>query len=780
MNSYGPIWRFKAGKKIKRRTFLKIAGLTATATLLAACTSLIQNVKPTAPALQETPVNKDSQDMNEVVLEQPDHSFALRLTHSIDGAAGLVISTGSRTAWESQAPLELEHFYGGQRTTVTAGYSAIQKVGNALEGEGTIIVGGGVVQVKDSWTMTGNMLRLERVCRVTSAGQGGFLTRVRFNLMQPVDDTPRPFVPGMIYGGPEHLTNAAIGGALTWRHGYDYTVLIREDRIPNPLAALYVPGGLHLTLFDAAPTGIASMRDTEDTEGIDMIVDGMTLNSLGYQRSSQAFSMLFCAPANEGDVTYQGTTYPGGQKMAWRRRYQSLREGADVSFSMGLVLSQEASFAEYASNAWRAVFNHLAPKAQHHNIEQVTDALVLTLVSQVRDIQGGGRGLPNFLDAVSKQSPDPQHDKAILGFTGKNIEAANFMLRWADDHPTADGDLARREGEAIIAKFIELKVNPPEAEGYNMVTGLPELAISSSKRVYLRSFGDDMKSLARAFLREKAAGRVHPDWQAWMTSFADWLIGQQRSDGSFPRAWAPVTGEVIEDSPWTTYNPIPFLTLITGISGDPRYLDSAIKAGEFCWNNGHANFVFIGGTIDNPNIIDKEAGTLSLEAYLALQRATGDEKWIARAEMAARFSETFIYVWNIPMPVEEDDANLQWKKGVPTIGLQIIATGHSLVDEYMAYDVDEFAKIYKLTGDTHYLDVARILLHGTKSMISLPGRLFDLGEPGWQQEHWSLAPRRGYGLHRGWLPWVTTSHLAGIYDLKDFEAGLYARLVAEE
>jgi len=133
----------------------------------------------------------------------------------------------------------------------------------------------------------------------------------------------------------------------------------------------------------------------------------------------------------------------------------------------------------------------------------------------------------------------------------------------------------------------------------------------------------------------------------------------------------------------------------------------------------------------------------------------------------------------VHVPGEEEDANLQWKKGVPTMGLSIIATGHSLCDEYMAFDVDEFAGLYKLTGNRHYLDVARLLLHGTKSMISLPGRLYDLGEPGWQQEHWSLAPRRGYGLHRGWLPWVTTSHLAGIYGLKDLDRDLFAELTGQ-
>jgi hypothetical protein len=36
------------------------------------------------------------------------------------------------------------------------------------------------------------------------------------------------------------------------------------------------------------------------------------------------------------------------------------------------------------------------------------------------------------------------------------------------------------------------------------------------------------------------------------------------------------------------------------------------------------------------------------------------------------------------------------------------------------------------TGDRHYLEVARILLHNTKGILAVPGRENDLAGPGWQ------------------------------------------------
>ena len=88
-----------------------------------------------------------------------------------------------------------------------------------------------------------------------------------------------------------------------------------------------------------------------------------------------------------------------------------------------------------------------------------------------------------------------------------------------------------------------------------------------------------------------------------------------------------------------------------------------------------------------------------------------------------------------------------------------------------------FAKLYVYTQDDHYLDVARVLLHGTKAMLAFPRRTYDLLGPGWQQEHWRMGPGvRGIGAHRTWLPWVSVNHLHGITGLEELDPSLYERL----
>lgn len=219
---------------------------------------------------------------------------------------------------------------------------------------------------------------------------------------------------------------------------------------------------------------------------------------------------------------------------------------------------------------------------------------------------------------------------------------------------------------------------------------------------YLRALDEGGLAMLRAFLSERARGEEHPNWRAWCVARADWLPTQERPADGFPRAWRDGSAEVVNADPRSSYAAVPFLAALSRESGDERYLAAALRAAELCWALDGSRGYFIGGTLDNANVVDKEAATLSCAAFLALLDATGDERWLSPARDAADFAETWIYLWNVPMPGDEDDAARHWKRGVSTVGAQLIATGHS--------------------------------------------------------------PTDGRGQHRHWRPWVATSQLQGIRD----------------
>jgi len=284
----------------------------------------------------------------------------------------------------------------------------------------------------------------------------------------------------------------------------------------------------------------------------------------------------------------------------------------------------------------------------------------------------------------------------------------------------------------------------------------------------------------RAYRRERALGRQHPEWFNWVKSYTDWLILQQREDGSFPRRWKAGSSEVAEPTGTASYNPVPLLVMMSEETGDPKYKQSAIRAAEYVWANWGTRGLFVGGASDNPNITDKEAGMLSMEAFLSLYESTKEPKWLERAKAAGDYAESWIWIWNLPMPLDADDAQLHWKKGVPTVGLQgITALAAGSADEYLDWAVPSYAKLYNYTKDPHYLDVARVLLHDTKSMVALPGRQYDMKGIGWQQEGFRMAPGgsgRGIGGHRFWLPWISANHLYGIMGLEEYDPALFKEL----
>lgn len=655
---------------------------------------------------------------------------------------------------------------------VRGAYSSVTAVPNGYRAIGSLALTPEIkAHVTDVWSLDGEDVVLQR--GVTLAGPsrpGGFVSSFTLNLPE---GEPQIFVPGMIYGGAGNLTTSAIGGAETPRA--NSVIRIREDRMPAPVFAVRMPDGAGLAILDAAPDAATTAADSLDTQAAPLVDGNFRVLALGAEFAGSSATAGAWFPASEGQVTYAGNTYPGGQMKQWRRRYHPLDPNQTHRYALRFRLTSESSFRAFYRDTWRWAWSRLKPAYAVEDLESARRAMTDVLDATAEKSPQGLTGIPNFIDAVLKENRRFDR-KAVMGFTGKNLESAEFLLLESLRDKTARGDRLRKTGLAIFDSFVKLKMNPPAGEGFHLETGESVLAIPRDKRVYLRSFGDDLKATLRAYAREKRAGIHHSQWLAWVKSFADWLLTQQQPSGGFPRAWEPGAGAIVDASPNSSYNAVPMLVLLARETGDRRYLDAAVRAGEFVWSVAERLGVFVGGTIDNPDVIDKEAGTLSLEAYLALFDATGDAKWQVRAAAAADFAETWIYVWNVPMPADDDNARLHWKRGVPTIGLQLISSGHSLVDDYMAFDVDEYARLYRLTGDDHYRAVAHLLLHSTKAMLALPSRTYDLAGPGWQQEHWSLAPRRGYGLHRGWLPWVATSQLNGIAGLEETDPALFAEL----
>ena len=738
---------------------------------------------------------------------------------------GIDISGGSAPRLTQQKPAQIEVFQSEKNVCqLAAGYQSVRKENNSVVARAKISGGGKIrFDIEDRWNISGAVLSLSRKVSVTGTeDSAGFYSAIRFSTDPIIKWQDVNFLaPGLLYGEP-HTNPRALGGSLY----YDAKRFsIREDYLSAPLFGLSFHDGNWVAALDLAPNGATTITETISPATTPVIDEQIQFGALGAREvSGGGVEIGFWLPGTMNEFLggfFEGSRGNPSTAPVVRRRYHPVKAGFSQSYKVGFRFGKSESFRDMERESWRWAWQSLNPKITPVDVEVVRRTLIDHLADRVLVVEDRA-GIPFVIDAVSgkpgsfrpaltarmfhafnagRGAPANQNQelinwaksigididtkaaeldiwpKIVIGFCGKHIEVAEQLLLESDRDSGPRGQRMRKLGEMIIESLIRIvPVSPPCGEGFDIRTGKPG-AVHGGTAFSLRSWAEDMRIMIDLIRRERTHGRQHPEWFKWAKSYTDWLLMQQREDGSFPMTWQDSTGAVKEGTTGvTSYAGVPLLVKMSEETGDKKYINSAIRAADYIWTNFGSKCVFLGAT-GTPTVADKESGMLSAEAFLALYENTREDKWLEYAKTAGDYTESWIWIWNVPMPVGANYADLGWKPGVPTIGVNGIGSNDiGGVDQYLDWAVPTYARLYKYTKDEHYLDVARILLHGTKAMLALPGRTYDLKGPGWQQEHWRMGPIRGIGAHRTWLPWISVNHLHGITGLEEFDPALYQQL----
>ena len=740
------------------------------------------------------------------------------------GTWGIEISDRSAQLMKQIHPAQIEVFNGGANAEYLAsGYQSVTKEGNIVTSRAKVADGSDVVfNVEDRWTISGDVLSLDRKLNVSGTrDSAGFYSAVTLSTAPEIRWEGVNFLaPGLLYGKP-HTSPRASGGSMYYDAGY---FSIREDVLSAPLFGLMFQDGKWIAMLDLAPDGATTLEETTAQAATPIIDEGIRFGGLGAKKlSAGGIDLGFWLPGTTNELGGFGFAMrgEGASTPVVRRRYNPVKDGYSQNYRVGFRFGRSESFRNMEREAWRWAWQSLDPKVETVDVNVVRKELIDHLADRVLIVDDRA-GIPFVIDAVSgrpgsyrpalrsysfaarpqgkvpgeiielaewARSTGVEMDtnaaelnlwpKIVMGFCGKHIELGEQLLIESDRDSTARGQRFRELGTKVIESLIKyVPMSPyPAGEAYDIRNGKPGSARTEGA-FGLRPLSEDMRFMMDIIHREKTKRREHPDWLKWARDYADWLLTQQRSNGSFPMGW--LNGHVTDTAGSTTYAAVPLLVKMSEETGENKYLEAALRAGDYVWNSTGSQCVYLGAT-GGSDVADKESGMLSLEAFLALYEHTKDKKWLERSESAGDYTESWIWIWNVPMPVGADYADLGWKPGVPTIGVNGIGSNDvGGVDQYLDWAVPSFARLFKYTGDEHYLDVARVLLHGTKAMLALPGRTYDLLGPGWQQEHWKMGPVRGIGAHRTWLPWVSINHLHGITGLEEFDPELYERLSTEK
>lgn len=742
------------------------------------------------------------------------------------GKWGLEISDRAGPALLQSTPAQVEVYRGEKEVhDLAEGYKSVRKEGSAIVANAALAEGNASLGIEDRWMISGGVLVLSRKVVVTGTeANAGFYSAINFSTTSAVSWPDVDFLaPGLLYGKPHTRATAPGGSAHDSAKRYSF----REDYLSAPVFAMRLHDNRWLAMMDMSPRGDTTADETTAQATTPIIDENIRFGALGAHESNGGkLEFGFWLPGTTDE--FSGGFGFGGRPSTpitpiIRRRYNPLSNGFTQQYQVGFRLGSSPSFLDVERDVWRWAWQTLKPQPMKMDVDVARTALIDHLADRVLVVNNRA-GIPFVIDSVSgkpgsfrpalllAQNPrfgnvppppdlnqivdfarslgidiDPKAaeldlwPKIELGFCGKNIEAAGQFLMESDRDPSPRGQRLRKLGLMIIDSMVRLDpMNPaPAAEGFDIRTGEPSAARSGAT-FSLRPTAEDMSTMVDVIRREQSHGRQHPEWTAWVKHFADWLLTAQRPDGSFPEVFEGSTGKPRSDSGGTSYAAVPFLVRMSRQSGRSQYLDAATRAANFVWATYGKDGVYVGAT--GGDVADKESGMLSMQAFLDLYGATKDRTWLDRAKSAADYTESYIWLWNVPMPSGLADSELGWKHGVSTVGVTGIASNvPGEVDEYLDWAAPLYAQLYKETNDQHYLDVARILLFNTKSMLALPGRTYDLLGPGWQQEHWRMGPNvRGIGAHRTWLPWISVNHIASIVGLEDLDPALYKQVIKDK
>ena len=679
----------------------------------------------------------------------------------IETPSGIGIAVGSAAQpWTQPLPLEVETtFRNGSSVWTRGAYAALYIASDGLTStaNGTLKSPGGTVfSFCDTYSnATDGGFSVSRVVSIVAIGVSEeFAFSSRFSIFSPsaLVSLPRQlFVPGVSYQNATALPKGALAGDPQAPH-----ILIREDRLPLPLALVYFPD-----MRDGNGSGAARLLHVHpDASTIDAddftqrIVDaGLQYGSLGFLNDAtpaggpSTISLCFQFPGSEGDRTY---VYDP-DKTGWANRSHPIAAGVPHAYELRFDWETGGSAGYYgaAVRAWRAAFAAFAPTAP---VAPSPDQVYSDGMDVLASYGVTYTGVPSMPFEASLPGGVVIDTSSQMGFVGRALPAAALLLY---DAVVARPNATRRaRAAAIVDVWATQAMNTcgvPKTWYDITATGSVTWRTSDAYQGSIRIMSDGMKGMIDAWHVEG----TEAEWLAAAVRYADFLVAKQAADGSMFTSWNWDCQPIALDTRQTPHI-IPFLVAMYNATNDERYRAAALSAGSYAVALFATQFSYEGGAVDNPDVPDKEAGWLAAQAFIALYELTRDAVWLAPASQAASYAATFVYSWNVPIACSGSPVPV-YPCNRTTLGASLIATGQSGADNYMAISHYDYARLGSWLQDDHFRDFAAFLEPSTTQVLDWDGSL-GYAARGLMTEAATFSVRRGTGV-KDWLPWLTANIL---------------------
>ncbi|MBJ6362673.1 hypothetical protein ACFOQM_15615 [Paenibacillus sp. GCM10012307] len=643
--------------------------------------------------------------------------------------------------------------------------------------------------IEDNWTAdtSSRVHRTVRAERESDEPCSGRTEGVQFRLrfVQSVqEETPFRFhAPSIWYGTID-------------QHRENVTRMYMDDRMTYPLILGYDSSTgttvslsrIHLPSFVLPP--IRPERESRYTQRTD-------IGSLGYSRHGDTVMYQACLPYYEGDRSVAlsadqrpvSAFYPLDEQVIELKTAYELRISNQWGFD-------EAVFDEFKH---KAGLNKPEPFELPFSLEDSMEYRSVSLRNSYRELRSGAAGFffhfdprkgyrsaPSGFGASFVNIPHESYQTVLeYGFTGRQIHAAHEMAR-------RNGGEWWDKGKKVIDFFVD-RCTTPSGWMYTLFEveedrpfhsfgdpTAPKLHYVSHGDVrgnYLRLMVEPAFDLLTAYQRYREEGRIETKWYDAVKRFGNFLVNVQNGDGSWYRAFQP-DGTPLKNEPGfgddefssKSGTAIPIMFLVALWREEPgegmKYLRAAINASEYVLSNFVQRNHYQGGTLDNPNIIDKEAVQYTMAALYTLYNHTCEERYLKGAVRAARLFVTWNYIWTAPTMPGTSLHNQRFN----TVGCGGINSiwGGGVVDIYSLFFIRELHGIGKAAGEPFFCQMAAWIANGCQQMLSYPGDQMGFADIGMQPEGFGICSQ---GLDEGmiakgdiWgtLGWIYSAGLLGL------------------
>jgi hypothetical protein len=457
-------------------------------------------------------------------------------------------------------------------------------------------------------------------------------------------------------------------------------------------------------------------------------------------------------PGTEGSRTY--VHGPSAENNRFVYRAQPLIAGTRSTHKLRIVTGIAPQFSDVAAKVLRTAIENRLTCPARPSLALVEQQQLDVLSRYLAPVNG----VPTLPFSVRIPDGFAIDTSCQFGFIGQATQAAALLLGRKDKVPTN----ANTHATQLIDFFIGNCLSPQGIpRTWFDITG-PGTVRWRTYESYLRVIADGLVGILQADTAARRNGITHVGWRMFVLNVVEKLLTYQMPNGGFPRAWNH-DGSIFNASTTNTSHIIPLLVDVFVLTRNRKYRDAALRAGQHFLETQVSPYNFVGGTPDNPDVVDKEAGVKALSALLALYDLTGEKAYVRHAVTAAGYVCSWTYYHDISIPDGSHDQ--AFPKGRGTRGSGIIATGHSGADTFSSIIWFDLLRLYVLTGDAYWQRQATFHAYASKQLLDHDSTL-GYAMPGLQNEAFSVAPLRGRGV-RLWLPFLATTHLDPIMRAAD-------------